>query len=101
MGRRIDLLLKGGLLNDKHKQEDIELSAMEIKPAGMAFEIMKLYERVNLASRQFKRLRTSCRTSNNVVSRLSSLPRHNYHEFPAATFYTSTGPTTKKDQQKQ
>lgn len=96
MGRRVDLLLKGGLLNDRQKQEDIELSAMEIKPAGVAFEIMKLYERVNLASRRFKRLRASCRTSNNVVPRLSSLPRHNRHEFPAATFYTSKRLTTKK-----
>ncbi|KAI8368768.1 hypothetical protein BD560DRAFT_398657 [Blakeslea trispora] len=35
MGRSIDLLLKGHLSDDKDKQQEIEIAAMEIKPAGV------------------------------------------------------------------
>lgn len=38
-GRRIDLLLVAPIVNDKNDEQDIELSSLEIKPAGVSADV--------------------------------------------------------------
>ncbi|KAL7310161.1 hypothetical protein PS15m_009693 [Mucor circinelloides] len=62
MGRRIDLLLKGHLSDDKDKQQIIEMAAMEIKPAGVCLEteVIQLNKNVRVNKSILGCLRSHC-----------------------------------------
>ncbi|KAI8643313.1 hypothetical protein BD408DRAFT_415036 [Parasitella parasitica] len=62
MGRRIDLLLKGHLSDDKDKQQIIEMAATEIKPAGVCLEteVIQLNKNVRVNKSILGCLRSHC-----------------------------------------
>ncbi|CEP18325.1 hypothetical protein [Parasitella parasitica] len=62
MGRRIDLLLKGHLSDDKDKQQIIEMAAMEIKSTGVCLEteVIQLNKNVRVNKSILGCLRSHC-----------------------------------------
>lgn len=49
MGRKIDLLLTGEILDDKNEIIDIELSSIEIKPACVADDVEQIQFNKNVS----------------------------------------------------
>ncbi|KAI8890646.1 hypothetical protein K501DRAFT_290179 [Backusella circina FSU 941] len=49
-GRKIDLIFKGSILNDKHVKKNIELSSVEIKPASVSEDVEAIQLNKNIRS---------------------------------------------------